>query len=261
MKAGWENWQGGFIRVGYPPPCQPPLVAAGSSSPSSSPKIRFQIVDFLFPRSLLPSGRVSVHLPPKWLDSRVVQFNSPKVVSLIPVSILSPKSSFRLVGRFISEEMIGSNHGGPFPHLSEESCGAVSVHGRSVSIQHHERCFLVRFPPVASKPKLFHQAVVCNRGCPEELLLLHLPAKHSHWYFHNKLWPSLYHTSKGCMADSLPKLRIILWVWELLCPKTPIFLNTSIALSPEFMTNTLLGLSRPVGKGPRGFPRKPSTTP
>ena len=95
--------------MGYPPPCQPPLVAAGSSSPSSTPRSIFQIVDALLPRRLLPSGRVSVHLPPKWLDSRVVQFNSPKVVSLIPVSILSPKSSFRLVGRFISEEMIGSN--------------------------------------------------------------------------------------------------------------------------------------------------------
>tara|TARA_X000001036_G_scaffold75772_1_gene67301 strand:+ start:2286 stop:2705 length:420 start_codon:yes stop_codon:yes gene_type:complete len=57
VKAGWENWQGGFIRVGYPPPCQPPLVAAGSSSPSSTPKSSFQIVDILFPRCLLPSCR------------------------------------------------------------------------------------------------------------------------------------------------------------------------------------------------------------
>jgi len=27
------------------------------------------------------------------------------------------------------------------------------------------------------------------------------------------------------------------------------------------VTNTLLGLSRPVGKGPRGYPKTPSTTP
>ena len=38
VRAGWENWQGGFIRVGYPPPCQPPLVAAESSSPPPIPK-------------------------------------------------------------------------------------------------------------------------------------------------------------------------------------------------------------------------------
>ena len=35
----------------------------------------------------------------------------------------------------------------------------------------------------------------------------------------------------------------------------------SLALSPEFVTNALLGLSRPVGKGPGGFPKKSSTTP
>ena len=43
--------------------------------------------------------------------------------------------------------------------------------------------------------------------------------------------------------------------------KVRIFPGASLALSPEFVTNTLLGLSRPVGKGPGGFPRKSSTTP
>ncbi len=43
--------------------------------------------------------------------------------------------------------------------------------------------------------------------------------------------------------------------------KVRIFPDASLALSPEFVTNTLLGLSRPVGKGPGGFPRKSSTTP
>ena len=43
--------------------------------------------------------------------------------------------------------------------------------------------------------------------------------------------------------------------------KVRIFPGASLALSPEFVTNTLLGLSRPVGKGPRGLPRKSSTTP
>ena len=40
-----------------------------------------------------------------------------------------------------------------------------------------------------------------------------------------------------------------------------IFLSTSLPLSLEFVTNTLLGLSRPVGKGLRGCLRTPSTTP
>jgi len=43
--------------------------------------------------------------------------------------------------------------------------------------------------------------------------------------------------------------------------KVRIFPDASLALSPEFVTNTLLGLSRPVGKGPGGLPRKSSTTP
>ena len=43
--------------------------------------------------------------------------------------------------------------------------------------------------------------------------------------------------------------------------KVRIFPGASLALSPEFVTNTLLGLSWPVGKGPGGLPRKSSTTP
>ena len=39
--------------------------------------------------------------------------------------------------------------------------------------------------------------------------------------------------------------------------KVRIFPGASLALSPEFVTNTLLGLSWPVGKGPRGLPEKP----
>ena len=73
--------------MGYPPPCQPPLVAAGSSSPSSTPRSIFQIVDALLPRRLLPSGRVSVRLPPKWLAPRVVSIPAPrKMRSSLPVA-------------------------------------------------------------------------------------------------------------------------------------------------------------------------------
>ena len=63
------------------------------------------------------------------------------------------------------------------------------------------------------------------------------------------------------MADSSPKLGIILWVLELSISEDLESSFTSLALSPEFVTNTLLGLSRPVGKGPGGLPRKSSTTP
>jgi hypothetical protein len=44
-------------------------------------------------------------------------------------------------------------------------------------------------------------------------------------------------------------------------PKIHISPAISLALSPRFVTNALLGLSRPVGKGPRRLPKKPSTTP
>ena len=40
-----------------------------------------------------------------------------------------------------------------------------------------------------------------------------------------------------------------------------ISLIASLALSPGFVTNTLLGLSRPVGKGPGELPEKLPTTP
>ncbi len=66
---------------------------------------------------------------------------------------------------------------------------------------------------------------------------------------------------EGLVADSSPKLGIILWVLELSTSEDLESSFTSLALSPEFVTNTLLGSSRPVGKGPGGFPRKSSTTP
>ena len=53
--------------------------------------------------------------------------------------------------------------------------------------------------------------------------------------------------SCGCRRLTDPKIRI-----------SPAI---SLALSPRFVTNALLGLSRPVGKGPRRLPKKPSTTP
>jgi hypothetical protein len=58
--------------------------------------------------------------------------------------------------------------------------------------------------------------------------------------------------AKSC--DYLPKLLIFLRMGELLPPKRQIFKPISHPLSPEFVTNSLLGLSRPVGRVPEsGF--------
>ena len=179
--------------MGYPPPCQPPLVAAESSSPSFTPKSVFQIVDLLFPRCLLPGGRVSVHLPPKWLVPRVVLIPTPRrQFSSIPGAGLHiPTEVFVLL-----------QLGRPLFKASLESG---SDRWRSVST-----CFRRSrwrgFRPWRSVSSLaprrllpwrgFRLAVTCGRGCPEELLLPHLPAEHSHWYFCDKSQPSLYHTSR-----------------------------------------------------------------
>ena len=166
--------------MGYPPPCQPPLVAAGSSSPSFTPKSIFQIVDVLLPRRLLPSGRVSVHLPPKWLAPRVVSIRAsrrspsslPVAVSRIPTEVFLFDSACR---PFSGKLQIRFRRGGPFPPASEEAGGAVTVRGVR---------FQFCFPKVAFLAR-FHRAVICDRGCPEELLLSLLPAMHSRWYFCN----------------------------------------------------------------------------
>ncbi len=159
--------------MGYPPPCQPPLVAAESSSPSFTPKSAFQIVDLLFPRCLLPGGRVSVHLPPKWLVPRVVSIPTPRrQFSSIPGAGLHiPTEVFVLL-------QLGRS-------LFKASLESGSDRWRPVST-----CFR------RSRWRGFRRAVTCGRGCPEELLLPHLPAEHSHWYFCDKSQPSLYHTSR-----------------------------------------------------------------
>ena len=167
--------------MGYPPPCQPPLVAAGSSSPSSTPKSIFQIVDALLPRRLLPSGRVSVRFPPKWLAPRVVS---------IRASRRSPSSLPDAVSRIPTEVFLFDTACRPFSEAS-------SRFGFDVEVRFHllPKKQVARLPSVASVSSSasrrllslarFHRAVICDRGCPEELLLPLLPAMHSHWYFCN----------------------------------------------------------------------------
>ena len=121
--------------MGYPPPCQPPLVTAESSSPSSAPKSGFQIVDLLFPRCLLPGGRVSVHLPPKWLVPRVVSIPTPRrLCSSLPVAN-SPHSHRSVRASF--------QRGRPF---SKASLEFGSDRRRSVSTPSEEG--VARFPSV-----------------------------------------------------------------------------------------------------------------
>ena len=140
MRAGWENWQGGFIRVGYPPPCQPPLVAAESSSPQSIPKNGSWIVDFLFPRNLLPGGRVSGHIAPRCFVSRVVSNSVSRRLrfySPVAENLFSPKCPFLFSGvaRFLSKLSSGCDL------------------WRSVSI--HSGEWMARFPSVMSVSNSF----------------------------------------------------------------------------------------------------------
>ena len=166
--------------MGYPPPCQPPLMAAELSSPQFIPKNDLWIVDFLFPRNLLPGGRVSVRLPPKWLVYRVVSIpTSRRKFSSLPIAGFLQSTEvfcFLQLHRPFSTTSIDpvSTVGGPFPPARKR---------------------VARFPSVVSVSRLtfrrlsvwfgFTEAVGCSRGCPEELLLLLLPAMHSRWYYCN----------------------------------------------------------------------------
>ena len=143
MKAGWESWQGGFIRVGFPP-CQPPLVAAESSSPSFTPKSGFQIVDILV--SKMPSSQLPgpVHLPPKWSVPRVASVHRAR-----RFCFLSTGAGFHILhrsahvftngGQSVIVEIpkglssIRSLTSGVRLYVFRRSHSAVSVRGRSVS--------------------------------------------------------------------------------------------------------------------------------
>lgn len=120
---------------------------------------------------------------------------------------------------------------------------------------------LIRFPPVVSKPKLFHQAVCCNRGCSEELLLLLLPA----------VAQSLV-IPQQVVALPIPHSSKDMW---LILRRSSVsscgrrdFLNSKVHNLPDRLTRSVSRVcdqhfarfERPVGKGPRGLPKKSSTT-
>ena len=133
---------------------------------------------------------------------------------------------------------------GPFPVLLPEGCFPGSVSARWYQAE------------------AFYLAVCCSRSCPEELLLLLLPtdctvvgtsatevAALPVPHFPKVLWPSFTEVPDRPVGKGTYQTR-----------KFSLSLIASLALSPRFVTNTLLGLSRPVGKGPGRLPKRSSTT-
>ena len=134
---------------------------------------------------------------------------------------------------------------GPFPVLLPEGCFPGSVSARWYQAE------------------AFYLAVCCSRSCPEELLLLLLPTDCTVIgtsatevtalpvpHFPKVLWPSFTEVPDRPVGKGTYQTR-----------KLSLSLIASLALSPRFVTNTLLGLSRPVGKGPGRLPKRSSTTP
>ena len=179
--------------MGYPPPCQPPLVAAGSSSPSSTPRSIFQIVDALLPRRLLPSGRVSVHLPPKWLAPRVVS---------IRASRRSPSSLPVAVSCIPTEVFLFDPACRPFSEAS-------SRFGFDVEVRFHllPKKQVARLPSVASVFSSASRRSLSWLGFAVPLFVTEVVPKNCYCHSYRRctvvgtsatrLQPSLYHTSRG----------------------------------------------------------------
>ena len=178
--------------MGYPPPCQPPLVAAGSSSPSFTPKSTFQIVDALLPRRLLPSGRVSVHLPPKWLAPRVVS---------ICASRRSPSSLPVAVSRIPTEVFLFDSACRPFS-------GASSRFGFDVEVRFHPlpKMRVARLPSVVSVSSSTSRRSLSWLGFTVPLFVTEVVPKNCYCHSYRRcavigtsatrLQPSLFHTSR-----------------------------------------------------------------
>ena len=178
--------------MGYPPPCQPPLVAAGSSSPSFAPKSTFQIVDALLPRRLLPSGRVSVRLPPKWLAPRVVSIRaSRRSSSSLPVA----------VSRIPTEVVLFDSACRPFSEAS-------SRFGFDVEVRFHPlpKKRVARLPSVVSVSSSTSRRSLSWLGFTVPLFVTEVVPKNCYCHSYRRctvigtsatrLQPSLFHTSR-----------------------------------------------------------------
>ena len=177
--------------MGYPPPCQPPLVAAESSSPFLTPKSSLRIVDFLFPRNLLPGGRVSVHLPPKWLVYRVVSISTSRgKFPSLPVAgffQFTEMSWFLQLSRPFSTIncRFGFDHGGPSPLARKR---------------------VARFPSVVSVSRLISRRLSVRFGFTEPFVATEVVPKNCYCYSSRRCTvvgttvtrsqPSLFHISR-----------------------------------------------------------------
>ena len=182
--------------MGYPPPCQPPLVTAESSSPSFTPKSKFQIVDSLFPSCLLPGGRVSVNFPPKCSISRVVLIStSRRLCSSLPVVGFphfhrSDRASFRRSRPFSMNfpkviPRFGFGHGGPFPLARKR---------------------VARLPSVVSVSRLISRRLSVRFGFTEPFVATEVVPKNCYCYSSRRCTvvgttatrsqPSLFHISR-----------------------------------------------------------------
>ena len=178
--------------MGYPPPCQPPLVAAGSSSPSFTPKSIFQFVDVLLPRRLLPSGRVSVRLPPRWLVPRVV---------LIRASRRSPSSLPVAVSRIPTEVFLIDPACRPFSEANFRF-------GFDVEVRFHllPKKQVARLPSVASVSSSAPRRLLPWLGFAVPLFVTEVVPKNCYCHSYRRctvvgtsatrLQPSLFHTSR-----------------------------------------------------------------
>ena len=178
--------------MGYPPPCQPPLVAAGSASPSYAPKSIFQIVDGLLPSRLLPSGRVSVHLPPKWSAPRVV---------LIRASRRSPSSLPVAVSHIPTEVFLIDSACCPFSEASLRF-------GFNVEVRFHPlpKKRVARLPSVVPVSSLASRRSLSWLGFTVPLFVTEVVPKNCYCHSYRRctvvgtsatrLQPSLFHTSR-----------------------------------------------------------------
>ena len=178
--------------MGYPPPCQPPLVAAGSSSPSFTPKSIFKFVDVLLPRRLLPSGRVSVRFPPKWLAPRVV---------LIRASRRSPSSLPVAVSRIPTEVFLFDPACRPFSEASFRFGFDMEVRFHSLPKKR-----VARLPSVVSVSSSASRRLLSWLGFTVPLFVTEVVPKNCYCHSYRRctvvgtsatrLQPSLFHTSR-----------------------------------------------------------------
>ena len=134
---------------------------------------------------------------------------------------------------------------GPFSVLLPEGCFPDSVSDRWFpSLSFSTKPFVVtEVVPKNCYCYTFRRCTVIGNSTTE-VVALPVPQ------FPKVLWQSFAEAPDFSAGEGTYRIR-----------KLRISLIASLVLSPGFVTNTLLSLSRPVGKGPGRLPKKSSTTP